>query len=109
VAAQTVLPEWLQSLALIDGEWLPAQDNSTFDVVNPLNNELIATVANCGAAETQAAIAAASRALADWTARSAKEKSQLLRRWYELVMAHQQALALLLTQEQGKPLAEACR
>ena len=107
MAAQTVLPEWLQPLALIDGEWLSAQDKSTFDVVNPLNNELLATVANCGAAETQAAIAAASRALADWTARSAKEKSQLLRRWYELVMAHQQALALLLTQEQGKPLAEA--
>ena len=78
-----------------------------FDVFNPANGQLLATVADQGAAVAQAAIERAHAALPAWQARSAKERSALLRRWFELIMEHQEPLALLMTLEQGKPLAEA--
>ena len=101
------LPDWLKYQALINGAWVPAEDGRCFDVVNPASQSVIARVANCGAAETVAAIDAASNAQARWAARPAKEKAALLRRWFDLVMAQQEQLAQLLTLEQGKPLAEA--
>ena len=78
-----------------------------FDVFNPATGALLATVADQGSAEAEAAIAAAHAALPAWQAKSAKERSALLRRWFELILEHQEPLALLMTLEQGKPLAEA--
>jgi succinate-semialdehyde dehydrogenase/glutarate-semialdehyde dehydrogenase len=105
--AAVALPDWLEPQALINGNWVPAQDGSCFAVVNPATQQVIAQVAECGAGETAAAIGAASNAQADWARRPAKDKALLLRRWFDLVMAHQEPLAQLLTLEQGKPLAEA--
>ena len=78
-----------------------------FDVFNPATGALLATVADQGAAVAEAAITNAHEALPAWQAKSAKERSALLRRWFELILAHQEPLALLMTLEQGKPLAEA--
>ncbi len=78
-----------------------------FDVFNPATGALLATVADQGAAVAKAAITHAHAALPAWQAKSAKERSALLRRWFELIMEHQEPLAQLMTLEQGKPLAEA--
>jgi len=92
--------------AYIDGRWVAADSDTTRRVVNPANGEVIAEVANCGTEETRRAIAAAERAQIQWRARPAKERSQYLRRLFELMMQHQDDLARILTLEQGKPLAE---
>lgn len=93
--------------ALIDGAWVDADDGSTFAVDNPATFEPIADVANCGATETRRAIEAAHAALESWRVTPVKQRANLLRAWYVLMMEHQAALAALLTAEQGKPLAEA--
>ncbi len=100
-------PALLKSLALIDGNWCGADDGSVFAVTNPANGALIAHVPRLQAAETARAIAAAENALPGWRSKTAKERAQILRRWYELMVAHQNDLATILTHEQGKPLAEA--
>lgn len=100
-------PSLLQQNAYIDGAWAAADSGSTMAVLNPANGQVLASVPDMGEEETLRAITAAERALAEWKARSAKERSQLLRRWFELIMAAQEDLALLMTAEQGKPLAEA--
>ena len=89
-----------------DGAWRTS-DGPSFPVTNPADGALLATVADQGAAEAEAAITNAHEALPAWQAKSAKERSALLRRWFELILAHQEPLALLMTLEQGKPLAEA--
>ena len=81
--------------------------NPCFEVFNPATGLLLATVADQDAVVAEAAIARAHMALPSWQAKSAKERSALLRRWFDLIMEHQEALALLMTLEQGKPLAEA--
>jgi len=91
----------------IDGEWSDADSNSTIAVTNPATGETIGTIPRMGESETHRAIEAASRALKGWRAKSAQERSTLLRRWFELLLNHQEDLALLMTAEQGKPLAEA--
>ncbi|QNH04753.1 NAD-dependent succinate-semialdehyde dehydrogenase [Pseudomonas sp. B11D7D] len=93
--------------AFIDGQWLDAQDGSTCAIFNPANGKQIGSVPNMGAAETRQAIAAANRAWPAWRALTAKERSNLLKRWYALIIEHSDALAEILTLEQGKPLAEA--
>jgi len=93
--------------ALLDGRWVAADDGRTLDVENPASGELLGQVPLMGAAETARAIAAAERAWGPWRRRPAKERAALLRRWHELVLAHTEALAELMTREQGKPLAEA--
>ncbi|WIT13307.1 NAD-dependent succinate-semialdehyde dehydrogenase [Paucibacter sediminis] len=93
--------------ALLDGRWLAADDGRTLDVEDPASGELLGQVPLMGAAETARAIAAAERAWGPWRRRPAKERAALLRRWHELVLAHTEALAELMTREQGKPLAEA--
>ncbi|MBB5413331.1 MULTISPECIES: NAD-dependent succinate-semialdehyde dehydrogenase [unclassified Paraburkholderia] len=100
-------PGLLREQAYIDGQWRNADDGATLDVYNPSTGELIANVPNMGAAEARAAIAAAHRAFPAWRATTAKERARLLRNWFELIMANQQALAEIMTREQGKPLAEA--
>ncbi len=93
--------------AYIGGEWRAADDGATFDVSNPSTGEKIASVPNMGVAETRSAIESAAAAFTEWREKTGKERSVVLRRWYELIMAEQEALAQLLTREQGKPLAEA--
>ncbi|MEM5328079.1 NAD-dependent succinate-semialdehyde dehydrogenase [Paraburkholderia sp. JHI2823] len=97
----------LHEQAWIDGQWRDADDGATLDVHNPSTGERIASVPNMGASETRAAIEAAQRAFSTWRATTAKERARLLRNWFELIMANQEALAALMTREQGKPLAEA--
>ena len=97
----------LKTGAYIDGQWLAADDGATLDVVNPATGEVIAKVARCGTSETRRAIEAAAAAQADWRQRPVKERSAILRKWFELMMAAQEDLAWILTAEQGKPLAEA--
>jgi len=91
----------------VGGEWIDADAGATFDVVNPATGARIGNVPHMGAAETKAAIEAANRAWPAWRAKTAKERSTILRKWSELQLAHADDLALLLTTEQGKPLAEA--
>jgi succinate-semialdehyde dehydrogenase/glutarate-semialdehyde dehydrogenase len=91
----------------IGGQWVDASDRETIAVVNPANNSVIGHVPRLTAQDVQSAIRAADQALPAWRETSAKDRSKLLRRWYELCMAHQEDLATILTSEQGKPLSEA--
>ena len=92
--------------AYIDGAWLDADSGQTIKVNNPATNEVIGTVPKMGATETRRAIEAADRALPAWRALTAKERAGKLRRWFELMIEHQDDLARLMTIEQGKPLTE---
>ena len=96
----------LRSQCYIDGAWVDAHDGSTIAVTNPATQELVGRVPKAGKDETRAAIEAAERAFRPWSARTAADRSALLRRWGALLMAHQEDLARLMTLEQGKPLAE---
>ena len=97
----------LKTRAYIDGQWIDADSGATLAVTNPANGELIAEVAKCGAAETRRGIEAAQAALADWRGKTAKQRAAYLRKWFDLMMQAQEDLAVILTTEQGKPLAEA--
>ncbi|RPH45676.1 MAG: aldehyde dehydrogenase family protein, partial [Lysobacterales bacterium] len=92
--------------AFVGGRWESAPGGQTKQVVNPATGKVIGTVPNLGAAETRRAIEAAEKALPDWRARTAKERAQILRKWFDLMMANQEDLAVLMTVEQGKPLVE---
>ena len=100
-------PTLLRQQAYVDGRWCEAHDGQRFAVINPSSLEAIAEVPNMGVAETLTAIGAAAEALAAWSGLTAKERAARLRRWYELIVAHQEDLARIMTTEQGKPLAEA--
>ncbi|HEY0848038.1 MAG TPA: NAD-dependent succinate-semialdehyde dehydrogenase [Noviherbaspirillum sp.] len=100
-------PTLFRQKAYINGEWCIADAGATNPVRNPANGRVIANVPDMGAAETRRAIAAADAALPAWRAKTAKERAAILRRWFELIIANQEDLARLMTQEQGKPLAEA--
>ncbi len=91
----------------IDGRWSAADDGGTIDVLNPATHAKLGTIPNMGAAETRRAINAANAALKGWAAKTAKERASILRRWFDSIMQHQEDLAILMTAEQGKPLAEA--
>ncbi|MDR1646996.1 MAG: NAD-dependent succinate-semialdehyde dehydrogenase [Zoogloeaceae bacterium] len=97
----------LKDKAYINGEWVAAPNGATFRVENPATGELLASVAELGAAETRAAIVAAEQAMKSWKRRSGKERALILRKWYELIVAATEDLARIMTTEQGKPLAEA--
>lgn len=99
-------PSLLKSLCLIDNTWLAADDGTTIDVNNPATGEILGTVPNMGKAETQRAIDAAQRAFTSWKSQTADARALVLRRWFELLIQHQEDLALIMTAEQGKPLAE---
>lgn len=100
-------PALLRQQCLINGAWVDADSGKTIPVTNPATGAEIGTIPDMGAAETRRAIEAANAAWPAWRAKSAKERSQVLRRWFDLMMANQDDLAVLLTAEQGKPLAEA--
>lgn len=97
----------LKTQAYVDGRWQDADDRETFIVTNPATNEVLAEVASCGAEETRRAIDAAHTAQVTWRNTAVKDRSRLLRRWFDLMMEHQEDLAQILTAEQGKPLIEA--
>ena len=99
-------PDLLATCSYINGQW--RQDSDTLmTVTNPANGEVIAQIPSLGAAETAEAIAAAKAAMPAWQATPAKQRAQILRKWFDLIMANQQDLAKILTAEQGKTLAEA--
>jgi succinate-semialdehyde dehydrogenase/glutarate-semialdehyde dehydrogenase len=98
-------PTLLKTDALINGQWLAGP--SRFDVLDPATGLKLADVANLGALEAEAAIAAANAAWPAWKAKTTKERSIILRKWFDLLMANQDDLGRIMTAEQGKPLAEA--
>jgi succinate-semialdehyde dehydrogenase/glutarate-semialdehyde dehydrogenase len=99
-------PGLLKTQAYINGEWIDADSGETFPVYNPATNEVIAEVASVGVAETRRAIEAAEVARHEWAARSAHERSAILRKWNDLMLENTEDLAIIMTVEQGKVLAE---
>jgi succinate-semialdehyde dehydrogenase/glutarate-semialdehyde dehydrogenase len=91
----------------VDGQWADADSKQTVVVSNPATGAAVGTIPRMGAAETRRAIEAADRALPSWRAKTGKERAAILRKWFDLMLANQDDLALIMTTEQGKPLAEA--
>jgi succinate-semialdehyde dehydrogenase / glutarate-semialdehyde dehydrogenase len=100
-------PQLLRGQAFVDGEWVDADAGATIAVRNPANGETVGTVPQMGRAEARRAIEAAEAALVAWRKTLAKERGQLLRKWFDLIIESADDLALIMTSEQGKPLAEA--
>ncbi len=98
-------PQLLRTDALINGEWTAG--TLRFDVINPATEARLAAVPNLGAADAERAIAAAHHAFPGWAAKSGKERAQILRKWFDLILANMDDLAQIMTAEQGKPIAEA--
>lgn len=99
-------PTLLRQHCYIDGAWVEADDRETLPVTNPANGQLLGTVPRLGVAETRRAIEAAQAAFPAWRALTAKERANALRRWFNLMLENQEDLAILMTGEQGKALAE---
>ena len=99
--------ELLREACYINGKWVTADDGATREIVNPANGLVLARVPSMGTTEVRRAIELAETALFSWREKSAAERSGILRRWYELILQNQDDLAVIMTQEQGKPLAEA--
>ena len=99
-------PTLFRQQCYVDGHWLDARSGRRIDVVNPADGQTIGTVPAFSGAETRAAIEAANRAFPAWRAKTAKERAVILRKWYDLMMANQEDLAIIMTAEQGKPMAE---
>ncbi len=99
-------PALFRRQCYVNGAWTDARSGDVMEVDNPATREVIGTVPAFGREETRAAIAAADAAWSGWRSRPAKERARLMRRWFELMMAYQDDLAVLMTSEQGKPLAE---
>ena len=99
-------PALFRQQGCIGGAWQDADSGDTIAIHNPADGRPVGTMPKMGAAETARAIAAAEAAWPDWRARTAKERSQVIRRWHDLILAHGDDLALIMTLENGKPLAE---
>ncbi|MGA8171485.1 MAG: NAD-dependent succinate-semialdehyde dehydrogenase [Methylocystis sp.] len=93
--------------AFVDGAWIDAESGAVFAVHDPATGALLGHAPDMGASETRRAIAAAERALPSWRAKTARERAQIMRRWFDLIVAEQETLARIITAEQGKPLVEA--
>ncbi|EDP64979.1 succinate-semialdehyde dehydrogenase [alpha proteobacterium BAL199] len=100
-------PSLFRQQAYVDGAWVDADGGGTVKVDDPATGKTIGTVPDMGAAETRRAIEAANRAWPEWRAKTGKERSAILRKWFDLMMANQDDLGAIMTAEQGKPLAEA--
>ena len=100
-------PSLLRQQGYINGQWQDADNGETIPVSNPATGDIIAHVPNMGRTEAEHAVAAAAEAFKLWKNKPAKERANILRQWFNLMMANQDDLALILTAEQGKPLAEA--
>ncbi|HSR72065.1 MAG TPA: NAD-dependent succinate-semialdehyde dehydrogenase, partial [Kiloniellales bacterium] len=105
-APQLQDPALLRQQAYIDGKWVDADSGETIPVTNPATDEVLGSVPKLGREETARAVEAANRAWPAWRAKTAKERAKILRAWYDLMMENQEDLAVLMTLEQGKPLAE---
>ncbi len=99
--------ELLRQKAWIDGQWVEAQSGKTLTVTNPADGTILGTVPSLSQDETIQAINAAEKALPLWRQQTVKERYDILYRWYDLIRVHQEDLAVILTSEQGKPIAEA--
>ena len=95
-------PSLLATQGYLAGEWVDGEDGATFDVTNPARGDVIAKVADLSRAQTAEALAAAEAAQKEWAAKTAKERANILRRWYDLMMANADDLGTILTAEQGK-------
>ncbi len=100
-------PSLFRQQCYVDGRWIDAPNGGKHDVFNPASGELIGTVPMLGADDTTRAVAAAHAAFPAWAAKTAKERAVILRRWNDLILANADDLAMMMTAEQGKPLAEA--
>lgn len=100
-------PSLLRSQAYVNGDWVGAHSGKTFVVTNPANGETLGAVPDMGQAETRRAIECASAAQIAWRSKTAEERCQILRAWHDLMHQHREDLAIIMTTEQGKPLAEA--
>ncbi len=100
-------PTLLATHGYVNGEWIAADDGTTFDVVNPARKDTIVSLPNLGVAETRRGIAGAQVAQKLWAARTAKDRSEIILNWYNLMIENSDDLATILTAEMGKPLAEA--
>ncbi|MFN8948299.1 MAG: NAD-dependent succinate-semialdehyde dehydrogenase [Alphaproteobacteria bacterium] len=100
-------PQLVREAAYIDGAWCGADSGATFEVTNPASGAVLAQLPDMVEGETRRAIEAAAAAWPAWAAKTAKERAAVLRKWYELIMGAQEDLAIIMTSEQGKPLAEA--
>ena len=100
-------PALLRTAAYVDGSWVEVGDAGTFTVTNPSSGAVIAELPSFSREQTRAAVEAADRALAGWRALSGKDRSKVLRRWFDLVTEHTDDLAAIITLEEGKPLSEA--
>src|ERR1700676_3814222 len=99
-------PRLFREACYVNGQWIQSASGATLSVDNPATSEILGKVPKLSAAETRQAIEAAHRAFPAWSKQPAKERAAALRRWFDLVIAHQEDLARLMTLEQGKPLAE---
>ncbi|MDE0224365.1 MAG: NAD-dependent succinate-semialdehyde dehydrogenase [Gammaproteobacteria bacterium] len=99
-------PALFRQQCYVDGEWVDADSGATFDVTDPATGQPIGVVPSFGAAETRRAVEAANAAYPAWRALTGKERASILRRWYDLMLEHQEDLAVIMTAEQGKPMAE---
>ena len=99
-------PGLFRQQGYVDGAWIDADSGETVEVTNPATGETLGQVPKMGAAETRRAIDAAEAAWPAWRTKTAKERAQILRRWFDLMMENQEDLAILMTMEQGKPLTE---
>lgn len=99
-------PKLFQQQCYVDGAWVEAANKETLPVTNPANNEVLGSVPKMSAADTRHAIEAARDAFPAWSAKTAKERASILRRWFNLMMENQEDLAVIMTLEQGKPVTE---
>ncbi|SDU31057.1 NADP-dependent succinate-semialdehyde dehydrogenase [Halopseudomonas salegens] len=104
---QLARPDLFRQQAFINGEWCEADSQQRYQIANPADGSVLGSVPNMSTTDARQAITAAEKAQPAWRALSAKERSTVLRRWHALMLAHQDDLALIMTAEQGKPLAEA--
>lgn len=104
---QLTNPQLFRQQCYVDGRWQMAVSKETIAVTNPADNAVIGAVPNFSAAETRQAISAADKALPAWRAKTAKERANILRHWYELILQNKEDLARIMTLEQGKPITEA--
>src|SRR5262249_58041795 len=102
-------PELLRSDLFLRGEWVPASDGARFDVVDPAEQSVIASVASATRDDTRRAVESAAVAFPAWAAKTAKERAAILRRWFELIVAAADDLGAILTAEQGETVPEARR
>jgi len=99
-------PSLFKEQAFINNEWTQSSLGASFPVNNPATGEIIAQVANLSSADAEKAITAAEQALPKWKSITGKERAGLMRKWFDLILQNKEDLAVLMTLEQGKPIAE---